>query len=46
LLTRRPEVWEKEITAYTAKSAWESKGVMKGKINVASKSAIDVIPGS
>jgi opine dehydrogenase len=46
VLSRRPEVWEKEITAYTAKSAWEYKGVMKGKINTTSKNAIDVIPGS
>ena len=39
LMSRRPEVWNKEITGYTAKSAWESKGNLKGKINVCSSNA-------
>ena len=46
VLSRRPEVWNEEIIAYTAKSAWENKGNMKGKINKCSKDAKDVIPGS
>jgi hypothetical protein len=46
ILSRRPEVWGKEITAFTAKSHWESKGDLKGKINRVSANAADVIPGS
>jgi hypothetical protein len=39
-------VWKEEIVAYTEKSAWEYKGIMKGKINKCSKDAKDVIPGA
>jgi prephenate dehydrogenase len=39
-------MWKNEIVAYTKKSAWESKGDMKGKINKCSKDAKDVVPGS
>jgi ornithine cyclodeaminase/alanine dehydrogenase-like protein (mu-crystallin family) len=46
VLTRRPEIWANEITAYTEKSAWEHKGVMKGKINKCSKEAKDIVPES
>ena len=45
VLSRRPEVWGQEITGYTAKSAWEYKGDIKGKINKCSKEAADVVPG-
>ena len=45
-MTRRPEVFNKEIVAYTAKSAWEAKGNLVGKINKISTKAEDVIPGS
>ncbi len=46
VLSRQPETWASEITAYTAKSAWEFKGVMKGKINKCSKDAKDIVTGS
>lgn len=46
VLSRRPEIWQSEITAYTEKSAWEHKGIMKGRINRCSKDAKDVVPGS
>jgi opine dehydrogenase len=46
VLSRRPETWSSEITAYTKGSAWENKGVMKGKINKCSKDAKDIVPGS
>lgn len=46
VLSRRPELWNKSIVAYTAKSAWEHKGVMKGNISKCSKDAKDVVPGS
>ena len=46
LLTRRPEVWQKQITAYTKSSWWENKGDLVGSINKASDKAKDVIPGS
>jgi len=43
LLTRRPEVWSKEIKGYTKGSAWESKGDLVGKIDVCSSSASEVV---
>ena len=43
LLSRRPEVWQKEITGYTAKSAWESKGNLTGKISLSSSEPKDVV---
>ena len=43
VLSRRPEVWQKQITGYTAKSAWESKGNLVGKIQRASADAKDVV---
>jgi hypothetical protein len=46
ILTRRPEEFNKEIKAYTAKSAWEGRGDFVGKINKASKDPAEVIPGS
>jgi len=46
LLSRRPEVWANEIKAYTAKSNWENRGDLVGRINKVSKHAKDVIPGS
>jgi hypothetical protein len=45
-MTRRPDVFNKEIIAYTAKSAWESKGNLVGRINKVSSDPKDVIPGS
>ena len=39
ILSRRPELWGPEIKAYTQKSAWESKGEMKGRIHKCSKDA-------
>lgn len=46
VLSRRPELWSETITAYTAKSAWESKGDLQGKITRCSKDAKDVAPGA
>lgn len=46
VLSRRPNVWKKEITGFTAKSAWESKGNLVGRINKVSDNAKDVIPGA
>merc|ERR1712166_581051 len=46
VLSRRPEVWEEEITAYTKGCAWEAKGDLKGRINKVSSNPEDVIPGS
>ena len=46
VLSRRPEVWSDKITAITAKSAWENKGNLEGRINKVSKDAKDVVPGS
>jgi len=46
VLSRRPELWAPEIKAYTQKSAWESKGDMKGRINKCSKDAKDIVPGA
>ena len=43
LLTRRPEVWSKEITAYTKGSNWESKGTLVGKLDVISNKASEVV---
>jgi opine dehydrogenase len=44
VLSRRPNVWSKQITGYTAKSAWESRGNIVGRINKVSDTAKDVIP--
>lgn len=46
IMTRRPEIFNDEIVAHTAKSHWESKGNLTGKINRVSNKAADVIPGS
>ena len=46
IMTRRPEIFNKEIVGHTVKSRWESKGKMIGKINRVSNKASDVIPGS
>lgn len=46
VLTRRPEVFNSEIVAHTAKSSWEHRGLMTGRINRCSNKARDVIPGS
>lgn len=46
VLSRRPEVWNSEIKAYTKGCAWENKGDLVGKINKVSDKASDVIPGS
>ena len=43
LLTRRPEVWQKQITAYTHLGIWKSKGTMIGKIDVCSNIASEVV---
>jgi len=44
VLSRRPNVWKSSITGYTAKSAWESKGNITGRINKVSDAAKDVVP--
>jgi len=44
VLTRRPEIWGKRITGYTAKSDWEKKGNLVGRINLSSSDAKDVVP--
>ena len=46
ILTRRPEIFNEQIVAHTAKSNWEHRGKMTGRINRCSSSASDVIPGS
>ena len=46
ILTRRPELFGSQIVANTAKSNWEYKGKMTGRINRVSNKASDVIPGS
>lgn len=46
VLSRRPEVWGDQITAYTKSSNWENKGDLTGRINKASKDPKDVVPGS
>ena len=46
LLTTRPNVWTKTITAYTAKSDWESRGNLVGKINNISSDPKDIVPGA
>jgi len=46
LLTRRPQVWAKTISAFTEKSDWESKGTLKGTINCASADPRDVVTGA
>ena len=46
ILTRRPEVFNDKIVAYTKKSNWEHKGEMTGRINKCSNKAKDVVPGS
>lgn len=46
ILTTRPELYSNEIVANTAKSSWENKGKLVGKINRVSKDAKDVVPGS
>ena len=43
LLTRRPKIWNKEISANTKGSNWESKGTLTGKLNVVSDNAKDVV---
>ena len=43
LLSRRPEVWSDKIVGYTAKSNWESKGNLTGRINVVSSNPKDVV---
>lgn len=46
ILTRRPELFNSQIVANTAKSSWEHKGKMTGRINKCSSKASEVIPGS
>ena len=46
LLSRRPEVWQKEITAITKGSSWENKGDLVGKLDTVSKDAADVVPNA
>jgi len=43
MLTRRPENWKQEITGYTKGSDWEYKGIMKGRLNVVSSNAQEVV---
>lgn len=46
LLTTRPNIWSNTITAYTAKSDWENRGNLVGKINVISSDPKDVVLGA
>jgi hypothetical protein len=46
ILTRKPEVYAKQIVANTAKSSWENKGNLTGKLNCVSSDPKDVVPGS
>ena len=43
VLSRRPEVWADHIVGYTAKSSWENKGNLKGKISRVSSNAADIV---
>ena len=43
VLSRRPEVWSDTITGYTAKSAWENRGNIVGKLHKASSNASEVV---
>ena len=46
VLSTRPNVWAKSITAYTAKSNWENRGDLKGNINIASDNPEEVVTGA
>jgi hypothetical protein len=46
ILTTRPEIFSSEIVANTAKSSWESKGKLVGKLWRVSNDAKEVVPGS
>ena len=46
IMTTRPQLFGEQIRANTAKSSWESKGDMIGRINKVSNQASEVIPGS
>ena len=43
VLSRRPKVWQAEITAYTNGSSWENFGTLKGKLNRVSDDASLVV---
>ena len=46
IMSRRPELWKKEIVGYTKGSSWENKGDIKGSIVKSSSNAADVVPGA
>ena len=46
VLSRRPQLWQKEIRGVTKGSAWEYKGEMVGRINRASSDAAEIVPGA
>ena len=43
VLSRRPQLWKKEIIAYTKGSSWERMGDLKGKLNIVSDQASEVV---
>jgi len=46
VLTRRPELWSKNITVHSDGTSWESKGSITGKLNKVTTDASEVIPQS
>ena len=44
VLSRRPSVWNAEITAHTTGSSWEKYGTLKGKLNKVSDDAAQIVP--
>lgn len=43
VLSRRPQVWNNTITAYTEGSSWEKYGKLQGKLNLVSDDAAKVV---
>ena len=46
VFSRRPDIWNSEITAYTEGSSWEKYGTLKGKLNKVSNDASQVVTGA
>ena len=46
VLTRKPDLWGQEISVDTAKSSWEHKGTITGRLNIISAEPKSVIPNA
>jgi len=46
VLTRKPELWKKELTITTATSIWNHRGSFRGQLATVSNNPAEVIPGS